>query len=67
MIEGKYLNDQPLAEAHVQDVPLRAEELLSWGLKVYDVRQNPGHSYPRNMYTSGHDLVMVLKRQVKRR
>jgi succinate dehydrogenase/fumarate reductase flavoprotein subunit len=67
VIEGKYLNDQPLVEAHVQDVPQRAEELLSWGLKVYDVRQNPGHSYPRNMYTSGHDLVMVLKRQVKRR
>lgn len=67
VIEGKYLNDQPLVEAHVQDVPQRAEELLGWGLKVYDVRQNPGHSYPRNMYTSGHDLVMVLKRQVKRR
>ena len=67
VIEGKFLNDQPLAEAHVQDAPRRAEELLSWGLKIYDVRQNPGHSYPRNMYTSGHDLVMVLKRQVKRR
>jgi succinate dehydrogenase/fumarate reductase flavoprotein subunit len=67
VVEGKYLNDQPLVEAHVQDVPQRAEELLQWGLKVYDVRQNPGHSYPRNMYTSGHDLMMVLKRQVKRR
>ena len=67
VVEGKYLNDQPLVEAHVQDVPQRVEELLSWGLKVYDLRQNPGHSYPRNMYTSGHDLVMVLKRQVKRR
>lgn len=67
VVEGKYLNDQPLVEAHVQDVPLRLEELLSWGLKIYDLRQNPGHSYPRNLYTSGHDLVMVLKRQVRRR
>lgn len=67
VIEGKYLNDQPLVEAHVQDVPRRAAELLEWGLKVYDVRQMPGHSYPRNMYTSGHDLVMVLKRQVQKR
>jgi len=67
VVEGKYLNDQPLVEAHVQDVPRLAEELLQWGLKIYDLRQNPGHSYPRNLYTSGHDLMMVLKRQVKRR
>jgi succinate dehydrogenase/fumarate reductase flavoprotein subunit len=67
VVEGKYLNDQPLVEAHVRDAPQRAEELLGWGLKVYDVRQNPGHSYPRNMYTSGHDLMMVLKRQLRRR
>lgn len=67
VVEGKYLNDQPLVEAHVGDVPRQAEELLSQGLKVYDLRQNPGHTYPRNMYTSGHDLVMLLKRQVRRR
>lgn len=67
VIEGRYLNDQPLAEAHVQEAPLRVAELLEWGLKVYDLRQMPGHSYPRNMYTSGHDLMMVLKRQVRKR
>src|SRR5437016_4241703 len=67
VIEGKYLNDQPLVEAHVGDVPRRIEELLGWGLKIYDLRQNPGHSYPRNLYTSGHDLVMLLKRQVRKR
>jgi succinate dehydrogenase/fumarate reductase flavoprotein subunit len=27
----------------------------------------PGHSYPRNMYTSGHDIMGVLKRQVRKR
>jgi succinate dehydrogenase/fumarate reductase flavoprotein subunit len=67
VVEGKYVNDQPLAEAHVQDVQQRIAELLEWGLKWYDLRQNPGHSYPRNLYTSGHDLMLVLKRQVKRR
>jgi succinate dehydrogenase/fumarate reductase flavoprotein subunit len=67
VVEGKYLNDQPLVEAHVGDVPRRIEELLGWGLKIYDLRQNPGHSYPRNLYTSGHDLVMLLKRQIRKR
>lgn len=67
VVEGRYLNDQPLVEVHVQDAPQRLAELLSWGLKWYDLRQNPGHSYPRNLYTSGHDLMLVLKRQVKRR
>jgi succinate dehydrogenase/fumarate reductase flavoprotein subunit len=67
VVEGKYLNDQPLVEAHVQDVPRRAEELLGWGLRIYDLRQNPGHSYPRNMYTSGHDLAMLLRRQTRKR
>jgi succinate dehydrogenase/fumarate reductase flavoprotein subunit len=67
VIEGKYLNDQPLVEAHVGDVPRRAEELLGWGLRIYDLRQNPGHSYPRNMYTSGHDLAMLLRRETRKR
>ncbi|MBX5491482.1 MAG: FAD-binding protein [Chloroflexi bacterium] len=66
-VEGKWLNDQRLVRAHVEDVPERARELLEAGLKVYDLRQMPGHRYPRNMYTSGHDLVQVLKAQIKRR
>src|SRR2546423_2710924 len=44
VVEGKYLNDQPLVEAHVEEAPRRAEELIRWGLKIYDLRQNPGHS-----------------------
>jgi len=67
LVEGKWLNDQRLVLAHVEDVPERAREMLEAGLKVYDLRQMPGHRYPRNMYTSGHDLVQVLKAQVKRR
>ena len=67
VVEGRYLNDQPLVELHVRDAPLRAAEMLEWGLRVYDLRQMPGHSYPRNMYTSGHDMMVVLKRQVRKR
>jgi succinate dehydrogenase/fumarate reductase flavoprotein subunit len=67
LVEGKWINDQRQVLAHVEDVPERAREVLEAGLKVYDLRQMPGHSYPRNMYTSGHDLVQVLKTQVKRR
>jgi succinate dehydrogenase/fumarate reductase flavoprotein subunit len=67
LVEGKWLNDQRQTLAHVEDVPERAREVLEAGLRVYDVRQMPGHSYPRNMYTSGHDLIQVLKREIKRR
>src|SRR6266852_6063341 len=67
LVEGKWLNDQRLAQAHVEDVPERDRVVLEAGLRVYDLRQMPGHSYPRNMYTSGHYLVLVLKAQVKRR
>src|SRR5262249_39849017 len=52
LVEGKWLNDQEQVQAHVHDVPERAREVLEAGLKVYDVRQMPGHSYPRNLYTS---------------
>src|SRR5581483_1885018 len=67
LVEGKWINDQRQVLAHVEDVPERAREVLEAGLKVYDLRQMPGHSYPRNMYTSGHDLIQVLKREIKRR
>jgi succinate dehydrogenase/fumarate reductase flavoprotein subunit len=67
VVEGKYLNDQPLVERHVEEIPRRAEELLGWGLRTYDLRQNPGHSYPRNLYTSGHDLMMLLRRETRKR
>jgi len=52
-----------LLAAIVLDLDLVLERFTS----LDDLRQMPGHSYPRNMYTSGHDLVQVLKAQVKRR
>lgn len=67
VVEGKYLNDQKLVQAMVEDVPQRARELLEWGLRVFDVRQMPGHRYPRNMYTSGLEVVRTLRSQIKKR
>lgn len=67
VVEGKYLNDQRLAEVHVNDVPERLRELLEWGYRWTELRQMPGHSYPRNLYASGHEMVRVLKRQVRQR
>ncbi|MBI2911914.1 MAG: FAD-binding protein [Chloroflexi bacterium] len=67
VVEGKYLNDQRLAEVHVSEVPERLRELLEWGYRWTELRQMPGHSYPRNLYASGHEMVRVLKRQVRQR
>lgn len=67
VVEGRYLNDQPLAELQVREAPARFRELLEWGLKVYDIRQNPGHSYPRNVYTSGGSMARTLAKQVRKR
>lgn len=65
--EGKYLNDQPLAHLHVNEAPNRLREVLEWGLKVYDIRQMPGHRHPRNVYTSGRDMARTLAKEVRRR
>lgn len=67
VVEGRYLNDQRQVQVLVEEVPARAKELLDWGLKVSDVRQMPGHRYPRSMYTSGQEMVRTLRRQVRRR
>jgi succinate dehydrogenase/fumarate reductase flavoprotein subunit len=67
VVEGKYLNDQPLAQVLATEAPARLREMLAWGLRVYDVRQMPGHSRPRNVYTSGGDVARTLRKQVRRR
>ncbi|MDP2931602.1 MAG: FAD-binding protein [Chloroflexota bacterium] len=67
VIEGKWLNDQSLARLVVEEVPERARELLDWGLKYTEVRQMPGHRFPRSLYTSGPEMARTLSRQVCRR
>ena len=67
IVEGKWLNAQPLARLVVEEVPKRAQELLSWGLKFAEVRQMPGHRFPRSLYTSGLEMARVLGQQVRLR
>ena len=67
VIEGKWLNDQYLARLVTTEVPDRTRELLDWGLKYTEVRHMPGHRFPRNLYTSGTEMVRTLGRQVRQR
>lgn len=67
IIEGKWLNDQHLANIIVEEVPQRLKELLNWGLKFTEVRQMPGHRFPRSLYTSGLAMTRALGQQVRRR
>ena len=67
VIEGKWLNDQNLAERVAEEVPERTRELLDWGLRLAEVRQMPGHRFPRNLYTSGVEMARTLRSQVRRR
>ncbi len=67
VIEGKWLNNQYLARLVAEEVPDRMRELLDWGLKYTEVRQMPGHRFPRNLYTSGTEMIRTLGRQVRQR
>ncbi len=67
VIEGKWLNNQYLARLVTEEVPDRTRELLDWGLKYTEVRQMPGHRFPRNLYTSGTEMIRTLGRQVRQR
>ncbi|MEL7565941.1 MAG: FAD-binding protein [Dehalobacterium sp.] len=66
IIEGKYINNQKLVEAHVEEAPDRVKEMMDWGMKVTNVLHGPGHRYPRGVYTSGQEMMRVLAREVKR-
>lgn len=65
VIEGKYLNNQELVEAHVQDAPARLKEMRDWGMRITGLMLAPGHRYPRGVYTSGREIMRVLKKKVE--
>jgi len=67
VVEGKWLNDQKLAKRVVDEVPQRTRELLHWGHKFTELRQMPGHRFPRNLYTSGLEMTRTLGRQIRSR
>jgi succinate dehydrogenase/fumarate reductase flavoprotein subunit len=67
VVEGKFINNQKIVEAHVQDAPKRIKEAADWGMKVVGFLHGPGHRYPRGVYSSGGELMKALKGQVDQR
>jgi len=65
VIEGKHLNNQALVEVLVEDAPERVKEMQEWGLAITGLIHAPGHRYPRGVYTSGKEIMRVLKKKVR--
>jgi len=64
VVGGGYLSNQKLVETVVNDAPQRSKELQDWGLRWVDLFRMPGHSYPRSAWSSGLELMRVLRRKV---
>jgi len=62
---GKYLNQQDLVEAHVEDAPERLADLLGWGLKPLFVAKMSGHAYPRGVMVSAPELIRIYRRKMR--
>jgi len=67
VIEGKYINNQKLAEVHVREAPKRALELAQWGIKWILIPVTPGHRYPRGLEAvpTGINMMKVFKKKLK--
>ncbi|KAA3630404.1 MAG: FAD-binding protein [Proteobacteria bacterium] len=61
---GKFLNNQKLAEIHVDEAPDRLQDLLNWGVKIDSLTQASGHSYPRGTIIPGTKLMPRLRKAV---
>lgn len=62
---GGYINNQKLVKMVVDEAAQRAKELQDWGLKWVNNFRMPGHSYPRSIWSSGQELMQVLRRKVR--
>ena len=65
VVGGKYLNQQDLVEAHVEDAPERLADLLDWGLKPLFVAKMSGHSYPRGVLVSAPELIRIYRKKTR--
>jgi len=65
---GKYLNNQKMVEAHVEDAPKAIKKMFDWGLKYEPtVIKASGHSYPRGVTSCGTKYTPIFRRQVEKR
>ena len=65
VVGGKYLNQQDLVEAHVEDAPERLADLLAWGLKPLFVAKMSGHTYPRGVMVSAPELIRIYRKKTR--
>lgn len=65
--EGKLINNQKLVQKVIEDGPDRIRELMDWGMKVmgYSKAPGPGHAYPRDIYTTGRQIVNAISRKIQ--
>ena len=61
---GKHLNNQKLAEIHVEEAPDRLQDLLDLGVKIDGLVHSSGHTYPRGVVIPGVKLMPPLRRAV---
>jgi succinate dehydrogenase/fumarate reductase flavoprotein subunit len=64
IIEGKFVNDQRLVEAHVGDGPKRVKELVDWGMRVWGPQKAAGHRYNRGILSTGTEVMRALRNGV---
>jgi succinate dehydrogenase/fumarate reductase flavoprotein subunit len=64
--EGKYMNNEEIVWAHVNNSTQYVKELIDWGMKIEGYKQSPGHRYPRGLLSTGRSMMEALKREVKR-
>ncbi len=62
---GKYLSQQDIVEAHVEDAPERLSDLLDWGLKPLFVAKMSGHSYPRGVMVSAPQMIRIYRGKLR--
>ncbi len=65
VLGGKYLNQQDMVEAHVEDAPERLKDLLDWGLKPLFVAKMSGHSYPRGVIVSAPEMIRIYRKKLQ--
>lgn len=64
LIGGKYLNQQDIVQAHVEDAPQRLQDLVDWGLKPMFVAKMSGHSYPRGAMVSAPEMIRIYRERL---
>lgn len=64
---GKFLNDQRLVQAMVEEIPFRLQELVALGMPLWDLFTVTGHRYARSCYSSGRAFVAALHKGLRSR